>query len=207
MYQRAALVGGQVLINSSSETGTLILAQLPLQEFARHRQPIAQSIIVNSLSRGQVPAVPAGNQLETTILIVIEQPLQRQGLNRLLSGYAQLQIVAEVKKLDEAGDAAKKYQPNVIIVNPVAAEGKKQQEVLSSITAAAPEARILVISSRIDPEYVINALENGALGYIPLNATMTDLTTAISNVARGQVYLSPVIKEWEVLAKLAPTNQ
>ncbi len=50
LYQRAALVGGQVLINSSPETGTVVLAQLPQQEAAQQPHRVAQSIIVNSLS-------------------------------------------------------------------------------------------------------------------------------------------------------------
>ncbi len=135
----------------------------------------------------------------------MEQPLQRQGLKRILSGYANLQIVAEIGNLEEIGAAVKKYRADVVIINPVTTN-IKQQAVLGAIVANASDSHILVISPEIDAEYVINALQNGATGYVPINATITDLNTAISNVARGQIYLSPTIKEQEILAKLTPVK-
>jgi DNA-binding NarL/FixJ family response regulator len=99
--------------------------------------------------------------------------------------------------------AVEKTQPDVLIINP-SGDGKQQHELLQSITTAAPKVRMLVIATRIDPEYVLDALECGALGYISSSVTMTDLHTAIVNVARGQMYLSPTIKQQDILAKLKP---
>ena len=90
-----------------------------------------------------------------------------------MSGYANLQIVAEIGNLEEIGAAVKKYRADVVIINPVTTN-IKQQAVLGAIVANASDSHILVISPEIDAEYVINALQNGATGYVPINATITD---------------------------------
>lgn len=205
MYQRAAIVGGKLQISSSPESGTRIYASFPQNEAARYPQPIAQSVLSGALQRGQMSVVPPPTERDTRIVIAIEPPLQRQGLRRILSANPHLNLVAEVGSLDEVRAAVSRHHPDVLIINPVA-DGKKQQEILQGIAESVPEVRMLVIATQTSPEYVVNALRNGALGYVPINTTMTDLNTAIVNVARGQMYLSPLINQQEVVAKLSPVR-
>ncbi len=201
MYQRAAIVGGNLLINSTPENGTVVLAQFPLSETAYQPQPIARNVLANSLGRKQGPTITTQTEQEVRLAIAIEPPLQRQGLRRLLTANPNLHLAAEVGNLEEIPAVLKKHRPDVLIINPVMGQ-KPQHEVLQSIVAGNPDVNILVIASQTNTEYVVNALESGALGYVPLNTTMTDLYTAIINVARGQMYLSPLLKQNEVLAKL-----
>lgn len=203
MYHRAAIVGGKLQISSSPGSGTRIYASFPQSEAARYPQPIAQSVLSSALQRGQMPVVPPPTEQDTRIVIAIEPPLQRQGLRRLLSSSPHLNLVAEVGSLDDVRAAVSKHHPDVLIINPVA-DGKKQQEILQCIAECAPEVRMLVIATQTSPEYVVNALSHGALGYVPINTTMTDLNTAIVNVARGRMYLSPLINQQQVVAKLQP---
>jgi AmiR/NasT family two-component response regulator len=206
IYQRASAVGAQVEILSQIGKGTRIEVKLPLLqgEVVSQPKPISEDVLMRSLGRYQpAPATPAASEQEIKVVIAIEQPLQRQGLRRLLESNPNLNVAAEVRDLRQTSAAVENYQPDVLIINPVG-DGKKQHEVLRSIAARSPNVRMLVIATRIDPEYVLDALECGVLGYISSSVTMTDLHTAIVNVARGQIYLSPTIRRQDILAKLKP---
>jgi DNA-binding NarL/FixJ family response regulator len=79
-----------------------------------------------------------------------------------------------------------------LIINPIA-EGRSQKQVLQAITQAQTETPVLVISPATYDEYVLDAFESGAMGYIPNTATLTDLHTAITQVTKKQYYLSPAL--------------
>ena len=205
MYERASVVGGDVEVISRSGQGTRVEVKLPLrqEEVTSQQKSISQDVLLRSLRRPQAVASLTNADPEIKVVIAIEQPLQRQGLRRLLESNANLRVAAEVRDLQQTISAVEKARPDVLILNP-SGDGKQQHELLQSITAASPNVRMLIIATRIDPEYVLDALECGALGYISSTVTMTDLYTAIVNVAHGQMYLTPTIKQQDILAKLKP---
>ena len=205
MYERAAVVGGHVEVVSHPGLGTRVEIELPLPEnqVIRQTKSISPELLTHSLRRSASAPKPAPSDQEITVAIAIEQSLQRQGLRRLLESNVNLRVVAEVRDLQQTATCVEKFHPNVLIINPNG-DGKHQHELLESIITASPGVQMLIIATRIDPEYVIDALQCGALGYISSSATMTDLHTAIVNVARGQMYLTPTIKQQDILARLKP---
>ncbi len=207
MYERAAVVGGHVEVISHSGQGTRVEVELPLPEnqIIHQTKAISSDLLTNSLRRSASAPTTAPSEQEIKVAIAIEQPLQRQGLRRLLESNANLRVVAEVRDLQQTAASIEKFQPDVLIINP-SGDGKQQHELLQSIISTAPNAQMLIIATRIDSEYVLDALQCGALGYISSSATMTDLHTAIVNVARGQMYLTPTIKQQDILARLKPNS-
>jgi two-component system, OmpR family, alkaline phosphatase synthesis response regulator PhoP len=195
MYGLVDWLRGELNIASSPGEGTVVYALLP-QTAAEPaaRQSVSKRFLQlagrRQPSNGFAAATTAG---AVKILLAMEQPLQLQGLKKLLGGNMQFQIVGEARNLAETLAAMEMQKPHLLIIDPVT-EGKNQTEILHAITAAHPDTAVLVISPATHGEYVQAALASGALGYIPNTATITDMHTAIMRVAQKQYYVSPAVK-------------
>jgi two-component system response regulator NreC len=134
-------------------------------------------------------------QVATTpihVLVVDDHTLVRSGLRLLLE--AEL----DVSVLDEAGDAeqairlARLHKPNVILLD-VVMPGRSGLDAMPDILAAAPKARILVLSMQDDPSYVRQAFAAGATGYLLKEAADDELVQAVREVAGGGRYVHPAV--------------
>ncbi len=192
MYSLVAWQKGELHITSAVGEGTAVYALLPQAEMtiAMADQSVSRRFLRRLASRAQSPTAVSASTSSVKIVLAMEQALQRQGLLRLLQANSQFQVLGEVSDLDQAVPVIEQYKPQLVIINPIAA-GKNAREVLHTITQACPNTAVLVISSATHNEYVIAALESGAHGYIPNNATITDMNTAIMRVSQKQHYLSP----------------
>lgn len=192
MYGLVVWLDGELHITSSRDGGTTVYALLPQASVdPLMRQSVSGDFLRRLVDRSQ-QTERAGNKPSSTVKIILamEQPLQLQGMQKLLMSNTQFQVVGEVQNFQQLVPAMEKQQPHLLIVNPFA-EGKSQKEVLQAITQVYGDIPILVISPAVHDEYVLDAFESGALGYIPNAATLTDLHTAIMRVSKKEYYLSP----------------
>lgn len=191
MYSLVAWQKGELHITSAAGEGTAVYALLPQAETNTIAdQSVSRRFLRRLASRAKSPTAVSASSGSVKIVLAMEQALQRQGLRRLLQANTQFQVLGEVQELDQAVPVIEKHKPQLVIINPIAA-GKNAREVLQTITQACPDTAVLVISSATHDEYVIAALESGAHGYIPNNATITDMNTAIMRVSQKEHYLSP----------------
>jgi two-component system, NarL family, response regulator NreC len=129
---------------------------------------------------------------ETHVLIVDDHALVRSGLRLLLE--AETDVVVD----DEAGDAeqavrlARLHKPDVILLD-VVMPGRSGLDAAPDILAAAPKARILVLSMQDDPSYVRQAFSAGATGYLLKEAADDELVQAVREVAGGGRYVHPAL--------------
>jgi two-component system, sensor histidine kinase and response regulator len=193
MYGLVVWLNGELHITSRQNTGTVVYALLPQASV----DPIIRSSISGDFlrrltDRPQQVENMAKSSSSVRILLAMQQPLQLQGMRRLLMSNSQFQVLDEIQDMDQIIPALDKYRPQLLILNPIA-EGKSQKEILQSIALTHPETPILVISTATHEEYILDAMESGALGYIPNTATLTDLHTAIVQVSKKQHYLSPAL--------------
>jgi DNA-binding response OmpR family regulator len=194
MYGLVVWLNGELHITSSKEEGTTVYALLP--------QSLVDPIMRRSVSGDFLRRLADRSQQteknltkpssSVKILLAMEQPLQLQGMRRLLMSNTQFQVVGEVTDFGQVASILEKQQPQLLIVNPIA-EGKSQKDVLQTIAQAHNDIPVLVISPATHDEYILDAFENGAVGYIPYTATLTDLHTAIVRVSKKQYYLSPTL--------------
>jgi len=98
------------------------------------------------------------------LLLVDDQDLFRQGLATMLSIEADLDIVGQATNGQEAIQAAKLWQPQVILMDvrmPVCDGVQATQEIHQYY----PWIRVLVLTTFDDDEYILRSLQAGALGY------------------------------------------
>ncbi len=126
----------------------------------------------------------------TSILIVDDHPIVRQGLRSLLSNYPAFSIVGEASNVHEALAAFRRSRPDVSLVD-IRLGADSGLDLVDAMLEEDPGARVVVVSSFDDDEYVTRSLRAGALGYVLKVDSPSVLVTAIETVAAGQRALSP----------------
>jgi len=71
--------------------------------------------------------------------------------------------------------------------------GKTGIEGMPALLQAVPEVKVLMLSMQDDPEYVREAFEAGASGYVLKEAADTDVVDAVRAVAAGERYVHPAL--------------
>ena len=128
----------------------------------------------------------------TRVLLADDQPLVREGFRRVLSRAEDLQIVAEAADGAQAVDAARRFSPDVVVMDirmPIM-DGLTATE---KILASDDRVRVLVLTTFDLDEYVFGALRAGASGFLLKDTPLDELVLAIRLVARGDALLSPSV--------------
>jgi DNA-binding NarL/FixJ family response regulator len=118
------------------------------------------------------------------VLIVDDHAVVRGGLQRLLGGVADFEVVGAVGDGAAALVAAEHHRPDVVIMDlsmPVL-DGVEATRRLRSV---APAARVVVLTSTFDRERIADAIEAGAVGFLLKDAEPDALVRRL-RVAAGQ---------------------
>lgn len=128
----------------------------------------------------------------TRVLLVDDHLLVRAGLRTLLEQMPGIEVVGEASNGREALDLIKANPPDVVLMDITMAE-MNGLVATAQITHDFPQVRILMLSMHVTKEYVTQALQAGASGYLLKDAAPTELELAIRSVTRGEKYLSPAV--------------
>lgn len=131
------------------------------------------------------------------VIIVEDHEMVRAGLLRLLSDMEDFEVVAETGEGQKALPLVETQRPDVVLLD-ITLPGMDGLEVLSQISRNAPESKVLILTMHNSPEFVAQALRNGASGYLLKEAATAELEIAIRAVARGENYLSPAVSNYIV---------
>jgi len=123
-----------------------------------------------------------------SILIVDDHALVRKGLRLVLEATSDLTVVGEAGTWQEAIDVAACAKPQVITLD-LTMPGPTGMASMARLRAAAPSAKVIVVTMHDDPAYVRSAIALGAVGYINKSAADTELIHAIRAVMRGRVFI------------------
>jgi DNA-binding NarL/FixJ family response regulator len=126
------------------------------------------------------------------VLLVDDHTVVRQGLRALLLSESTMEIVGEASTGREAIQMAKKFSPDVIVMD-IAMPLLNGLEATRQIVRSDPNAKVLVLSSYSDDDYVQKLTEAGAAGYLIKQTAANDLVHAIHDIYAGNAYFSPTI--------------
>jgi len=125
-----------------------------------------------------------------TVLLADDHKLVRLGFRRLLEDDPDIQVVGEAGNGLEAIEETERLRPRVVVMDMAMPELDGVQAT-AEIRKRAPESAILILSMYSEDNYVRNAMEAGAKGYLLKNAIEVDLTAAVKAVAAGGTYIAP----------------
>ncbi|MEJ5240149.1 MAG: response regulator transcription factor [Anaerolineales bacterium] len=122
------------------------------------------------------------------ILIADDHAVLRSGLRFLLGSTGEFEVVGEASSGLETLTLAEQLQPDLILLD-LSMPALGGLEALPTLRKLAPNARILILTMHDDPQYLRQALKQGANGYILKKAADSDLFSAIRAVLRGEMYI------------------
>ncbi len=122
----------------------------------------------------------------TKVLICDDHEVVRAGLRLILENQTDLQIVGEAKSGEELIQQARQWQPDLVITD-LSMPGLGGLEAIPRVRAAAPQARVLILTVHDDEAYFFQALEAGAEGYVLKGASADELLAAVRLLRQGGV--------------------
>jgi two-component system, NarL family, nitrate/nitrite response regulator NarL len=132
----------------------------------------------------------AGPVMRTTVLIVCEVRLYRDGLRRSLGQRPATEVVGTAAGADEALAQVELLCPEVVLLDMGMAGAT---ELIGDLLARAPLVKVVALGVAEEPHAVLECVEAGAAGYVASDASLDDLNAALEAAARGAVLCSPEI--------------
>ena len=126
------------------------------------------------------------------VMIVDDHAVVREGLRTYLELEDELVLVGEASNGKEAADKAPALRPDVVLMDllmPV----MDGIEATRAIKRAAPDIKVIVLTSFTDDEHIMPAIEAGATGYLLKDVSADDLVKAIHGAYQGQAQLHPEV--------------
>lgn len=133
------------------------------------------------------------------ILLVEDQEIVRRGLRLLLDTQADIEIVSEAENGQRAIDqmmalASKKQLPDVVVMD-IKMPVMDGVAATQAITQQFPKAKIVVLTTFEDNQFVAQALQYGAKGYLLKDTPLKELADVIRSIAKGYTQFGPGILE------------
>jgi len=126
------------------------------------------------------------------VLIADDDDLMRAGLKAVLSSDETIEVVAEAADGRQAISHIRALKPDVVLMD-VRMPGMDGITATREIIAATPHARILILTTFEDDDYVFGALTAGASGFLLKRTQPEQLIAAIHTIAGGESLLSPSV--------------
>ena len=125
------------------------------------------------------------------VLICDDQSLVRAGFRLVLSGHDDIEVVGEASNGHEAIHSTGRLEPDVVLMD-IRMPELDGIQATREITRRHP-ARVLVLTTYDLDEYVYDALQAGASGFLLKDAPPAQLTDGIRSVAAGEALLAPTV--------------
>lgn len=123
------------------------------------------------------------------VLLADDHSIVRAGLRRIVEESGDMEVVAEADDGREAIQLVQKTKPDVAVVD-ISMPGLDGLEVISQLQAQQPKLPILVLTMHEEGQYIVRAVQAGAMGYITKQSAPEQLVKAIRKVHAGQRYLT-----------------
>ena len=130
----------------------------------------------------------------TTLLLIDDRELFREGLRMLLGSQPDFEISGEAGSASDALRLLEGQRPDVVVISSEL-DGVGGTTLTRELLKRQPASRVLMLSSRSDDDGVHQALAAGARGFALKQQPSTQVFEAVRAVAAGHVYLAPPISQ------------
>ncbi|BBO86080.1 DNA-binding response regulator [Desulfosarcina ovata subsp. sediminis] len=142
-----------------------------------------------------------------SILIIDDHPLFREGLKSIIAGDRYFSVEGEAGDARNGFVMAKKIKPDVALVD-VSLPDESGMQLTRRIREALPDTRVMIISMHSKIDYIVEAFQAGATGYVVKESAAGRLIQGLRSVTEGEYYLDSSISH-EVVERLmrAPVRE
>ncbi|MGD9217264.1 MAG: response regulator transcription factor, partial [Desulfobacteraceae bacterium] len=123
------------------------------------------------------------------VILADDHSIVRAGLRRIVEESGDMEVVAEASDGREALRKVEQYKPDVAVVD-ISMPGLDGLEVVSQLGCRYPDLPVLILTMHEEGQYVVRAIEAGAMGYLTKQSAPEQLVIAIRKVIDGSRYVT-----------------
>jgi len=125
-------------------------------------------------------------------LIADDDHLMRAGLVELLTADPEIEVIGQASTGREAVERARRLAPDVVLMD-VRMPDLDGIGATRELSGAAPKARVLILTTFEQDDYIFGALRAGASGFLLKRTRPEELIAAVHTIAAGDSLLSPSV--------------
>ena len=122
------------------------------------------------------------------VLIASEHTLFLEGLRLSLAQRGDMQVIGEAIDGLQILHLAEALQPDILLLD-VPKPQAGELEIPSVLRAKSPRTHVLILAGVLEDAFIAQALQHGAMGYLPKTATHRDLIKAIHAICAGELWV------------------
>ena len=126
------------------------------------------------------------------VAIIDDHTLMRHGIRSLLENLEEIAVVATASSGEEAVTLLTTHSPDVFLMD-ILMRGMNGIEATRWIKEQEPKAKIILLSSEVNKDFIAAGIKAGINGYLPKDSTKETLIAAIRTVMKGERYFSEQI--------------
>lgn len=140
-----------------------------------------------------------------SIVLADDQAMIRTGFRMVFAPQRDIRLVGEAANGQEAVELATRLHPDLVLMD-IRMPTMDGIEATREITHVAPGAKVLILTTFDLDEYVVDALNAGASGFLLKDASASDLLSAVRAVHAGDAVVSPAATR-RLLRRVLPLGQ
>jgi len=122
------------------------------------------------------------------VMIADDQTLMRDGLQTILQLEDDIEVVAAAENGEEACRLAQQHRPDIVLMD-IRMPVMNGIEAVKRIRETVPDTKVLVLTTFDEDDYILEALMNGAVGFLLKDIPTDKLLQAVRDAARGEIML------------------
>lgn len=127
-----------------------------------------------------------------TVLLVDDHPLFRQGVRGFLDPIPSFEVIGEAGSAREALDLARKNPPDLAVID-ISLPDRSGIELTRALRSLCPGLQVLIVSMHTHMDYIVEAFQAGARGYITKESSAERLVQGLKTVAGGEFYVDSTL--------------
>jgi DNA-binding NarL/FixJ family response regulator len=131
----------------------------------------------------------AARAARSTVFIVDDHPIVRQGLALLINREPDLSVCGDAEEANSALHRIEELKPDLIVLD-ISLSGPDGLDLLKNVRARDPNLPVLILSMLDELLYAERALSAGASGYIMKQEATERVLVAIRRILSGEIYVS-----------------
>lgn len=136
----------------------------------------------------------------TKILIIDDHPLFREGLKAIIERDSKFRVIGEAGTGRQGISMVREYKPDLAVVD-ISLPDMNGIQVTRELLASVPDIKIIIVSMHSKIDYIAEAFQAGASGYIAKDSASDRLLQGIESVLGGEYFLDSSVSH-QVVEKL-----
>src|SRR5688500_2760894 len=153
-------------------------------------------------AQAQLPST----ETKSRIYLIDDHPLLVQGITQLINAEQDLLVVGSTNEWTLALKQIPELKPDVVVLDITLAKANGI-EVLKNLRVHFPELKVLMLSMHDENLYAMRSVRAGAQGYIMKMTATEEVVTAIRQILKGELYLSPQVARQTMMRLVGRRNE